>query len=525
MTSGGDRLKHGRIGAAALIVGGGILASRLLGIVREIVFAALLGASGVTDEYVAAFRIPDYANYLLAGGFLTITFIPIFSKYLADDEEHEGWVGFTSILRWLAIGVTTLVVLGWIAAPWVIAAVYPKFTPEQVAATVHLTRIVIPAQFAFVVGAMFVAVQYAKGHFTIPTLAPVIYNLCIIGGGIGYALVRGSADPEGFIWGALVGAFVGNFGLQWWGARQTGMHLVPRAPWRHTAVRQYVLIALPLMLGQSIVALDETFMSIFGGLVGEATQTHLLYARRTMLVPVGLIAQAAAVAAYPFLARLFAEGRTKEMYRTVDRALRWVLVLSLAATGLLAAMAIPIVRTLYERFQFTPLDSAAVADALFFYAFAVPIWGTLQILSRGFYAKRDMWTPVLVGTVATLVAIPIYFVLTDRFGIEGVAVASVVSLGLYTTALGAFWYRNPVARAGLRRVIDTAGRAVPLAVLGAFAAFAVATAASRALPGGVTLSNLVATALGTAAFAGTALVVGALLYDLLRRGAPDQLGG
>ncbi|MEA2009788.1 MAG: lipid II flippase MurJ, partial [Actinomycetota bacterium] len=88
-----DRLKPGRMGIAALIVSGGILISRVLGVLREIIFAGMLGADGVTDQYVAAFRIPDYANYLLAGGFLTITFIPIFSKYLADEDEAEGWRG------------------------------------------------------------------------------------------------------------------------------------------------------------------------------------------------------------------------------------------------------------------------------------------------------------------------------------------------------------------------------------------------------------------------------------------------
>ena len=110
MSRSTDRLKRSRIGIAALIVSGGILISRLLGVVREMIFAAFLGADNITDQYVAAFRIPDYANYLLAGGFLTITFIPIFSKYLADDDEEGGWRAFSSIVRWLAIGITALII-------------------------------------------------------------------------------------------------------------------------------------------------------------------------------------------------------------------------------------------------------------------------------------------------------------------------------------------------------------------------------------------------------------------------------
>ena len=96
MTSFLERLRRGDIGAAAIIVAAGILISRFLGIIRDMVFAGMLGADGVTDQYVAAFRIPDFANYLLAGGFLTITFIPIFARYMASDDEDEAWLGFTA---------------------------------------------------------------------------------------------------------------------------------------------------------------------------------------------------------------------------------------------------------------------------------------------------------------------------------------------------------------------------------------------------------------------------------------------
>jgi len=519
MSTSSDRLSTSRIGIAALIVSGGILISRLLGVLREVIFAGMLGADAVTDQYVAAFRIPDFANYLLAGGFLTITFIPIFSKYLADDDEADGWKGFSSIVRWLTIGISLLIVVAWSVTPLIIETLYPDFTTEQVETTVRLTRIVLPAQFAFVVGAMFAAVQFAKGVFTIPTLAPIVYNLLIIAGGVVYAAVTGTADPEGFIWGALVGAFVGSLAIQWWGARRVGMRFDLKAPWRHPAVGQYIALAIPLMLGLSIVVLDETFMSIFGEQVGDGSQTNLQYARRTMLVPVGIIAQAASVAAYPFLARLFAEGKIKAMQRTVDQAMRWVLVLSIAAAGLLAALALPLIRTLFERFAYTEADSTAAAAALFFYAFAVPVWGGLQVLTRAFYARRSMWTPVLVGTGVTLVAVPLYVVMTRSFGIEGVALASVLVLSLYAGVLALLWYRGAAGRARLRGVLSIAGRAIPPTVLGAAGAFVVSWGVTSILPGPTTLVNLIAVVLWTAIFAGIAFSLGSFLYDLLTAAA------
>ena len=521
------RLGRGDVGAAAVVVAGGIMLSRLLGIVRDMIFAWMLGADGVTDVYVAAFRIPDFANYLLAGGFLTITFIPIFAKYMADDEEDAGWVGFSAIIRWLALGITALIAIAWAATPSLVAWLFPDFTPDQADSTIQLTRIVLPAQFAFVVGAMFAAVQYAKGIFTIPTLAPIIYNLGIITGGIAWQVATGEPDPAGFIWGALAGAFIGNFAIQIWGARRVGMKLSISAPWKHPAVIAYIVIAFPLMLGQSVVALDELFMSVFGGMVGEGAQTHLQFARRTMFVPIGVIAQAAAVAAYPTLARLFAEGNRPALLHTVNKAMRYVFVLSIGAAGIVAAMSLPTIRVLFERGSFTSDDTSAAASALFMYAFGIPVWGALQIITRAFYAKREMWTPVIVGTAVTILAVPLYFVMHSAFGIEGVAITSVLTLGVYTAVLMGVWYRPADARAGLGPMLKGAGRAIPLAVPAAFASGAVAWAISTGIEGSPLISATLALVVGGVVYAGVVLGIGSLLYDLLRRRTTDerQLGG
>jgi len=507
-----------RLGKAALIVSGGVLLSRILGQLREIIFAGMLGADGITDQYVAAFRIPDFLNYLLAGGFLSITFIPIFAKYLADDDEEGGWVALSAVLRPIALGIIVLVAIGYMATPWIIDTIYPDFTAEQVTATVHLTRIVLPAQMFFVLGALFSAVQYAKGHFTIPTIAPIVYNLGIITGGLVYARVTGTPDPEGFIWGALAGAFAGNFALQWWGARRIGMKLYLATSWRHPALRTYIAIALPLMIGQSIVVLDETFMSTFGGLSGEGAQTHLLYARRTMFVPIGVVAQAAGVAAYPFLARLFAEGKTQLMADTVDKTLRWVLALSILAAGLIASLSVPTIRVLFERSAFKPDDTIAAAGALFFYALAIPVWGGLQVLNRAFYARRQMWTPVAVGSVATVLAIPTYWAMQRAFGLEGVAAASVITLSVYTFALGSLWYRDQGHRGRVGAILESAGRAVPLAVGGGAAAWVAASGLENILGSGF-MASLVTLLAATAVYSSFAVALAGGLFELTKHTA------
>lgn len=498
------------MGIAALIVSGGVLISRLLGQVRDIVFASMLGADTATDQYVAAFALPDFLNYLLAGGFLAITFIPIFSRYLADEDEQGGWAALSAIIRPITIGIVAFVAIGWVAAPTVIAGLFPDFAAAEVDQTVRFTRIVLPAQVFFVVGGLLMAVQYAKGVFTIPTLAPIVYNVGIIAGGVGYYVVTGEADPEGFVWGALGGAIVGNFALQWWGARRVGMRLVWGTNRRHPALRQYVLIAFPLMIGQSIVVLDETFMRVFGNLVGDGVQTQLQLARRTMFVPVGIIAQAAGVATYPFLARMFAEGKRAELAAAVDRALRYVLVISMLAAALLAALTVPVVRALFQRGSFDAADSTGSARALFFYALAIPVWGALQILTRAFYARREMWTPVVVGTATTVVAIPVFFGLQRGFGLRGVALASTLTLAAYTGTLAVLWYRSVRPFGRIAAATEPSLRVVPVVVAGGAAGALAAGGITVALGTGF-LATVTAVVAGGAAFGAAALLSGGAL--------------
>lgn len=457
-----------RIGRAAMIVSIGVLLSRLLGFVREMVFAGILGANAQSDEYFVAFLIPDFLNYLLAGAFLTITFVPIFMRHLAAEDEAEAWRAFSAIVRLLAVGMIALVAVAMLLAPHVITLIEPGFTAEQVVRATRLTRIVLPAQIFFVTGSMLMAVQYAKEQFVIPTLAPIIYNVGIIAGGL---LLGYFADlqVEGFAWGVLAGAFVGNFAVQVWGARRAGMRLDFRVPWFHPALVEYLKLAIPLMLGQSVVVLDEQLGRSFGSLAEDGAVSWLNYARRVMLVPAGVIAQAAGVAAYPYLARLVEEGKLREVADTVANALRYVLFLSLPAAVILALVSEPAIALLFQRGQFGVDDTRATAAALVFYAFAIPLWGIAQLVNRGFYARRQMWTVVIVGTAGTLAAIPLYYVLLGAMGHPGLALASTLALALYCTALLVIWAVRTSA-APLRVLVGSVLRslAATAAAAGAF---------------------------------------------------------
>ena len=310
---------------------------------------------------------------------------------------------------------------------------------------------------------------------------------------------------SGFAWGVLAGAIIGNFLIQAYGAFREGLRLPSGVPFANPVVREYLLLALPLMLGQSLVVLDESFARVFGTQLGEGPTSQLGFARQTMLVPIGVVAQAAGVAAYPYLSRLVEEGKLREMTVSLARAVRYVLVASFVATAALVALSVPAIRALFERGQFGPADTVASASALVFYALGIPFWGVQQLLARGFYARRQMWTPVIVGTAATVLAVPAYIIFKELMGIQGIALASTISIAVYTIVLGAIWIDRTGSHV-LAGFAQTLVRALVPALVACGAAWLVSYAVADLATGfvGVVLQLAAGGAAAGAAFLGLA---------------------
>jgi len=256
------------------------------------------------------------------------------------------------------------------------------------------------------------------------------------------AILVDPVPADGFVWGALVGAALGNFGIQWFGARRVGLRLVRGVVWKHRAVRTYLALAVPLMVGQSVAVLDEQFVRFFGQLAPDGGISALSFARVLNMVPVGMVAQAAGVAAFPFLASLAASGRRSELAETTLRTARMTLFLGTGAAAAVLAVGAPGVRLVFQWGAFGAADSALVAQLLGVYALAIPAWGVHQVVSRSFYAERRMWPPVVIGTLAAAAAIPLSLGLVSARGARGLVWASVISVGVYTVALTLFWLRG-----------------------------------------------------------------------------------
>lgn len=489
---------------AAMVIATSVLLSRVLGVVRDALIAGLIGVNPEADLYFDAFLIPDILNYFLAGAYLTITLVPILSRHLEASDNDSASRAFTSVFRFMAVAIVALTLVMWFFADSLAEVLFPEVS--DTARLASMTRIVLPAQIFLVLGSLLMAVQYTHKRFFIPAAAPVIYNAGIIAGGL-IGAVFGEATPEAFLIGAVVGAGVGNFGLQWWGARRTGTWFAPVSEGQ-SAVGEYLVLAIPLMIGQSVAVLDEQFVRIFGQL-DEGATAALSYSRKLVMVPIGVIAQAAGVAAFPFLAGLYARGANDELVETTGRAARKTLFVAAAATAGLVVLARPLVRLVFQYGRFSAADTELVSSLVVLGAFAIPAWGMHQLLARHFYAKRKMWTPVIIGTIFSALAIPTWLGLHRIMGVEGFALASTLVMTAYALGLLVAWGFDS-GWAAVRRLAPAFVRSLVSAGVAAAAGWLVVDALGGDGQIGLIQALFVALVAGTAtvaAFLGTSLLL------------------
>ncbi|MCL5669903.1 MAG: murein biosynthesis integral membrane protein MurJ [Acidobacteria bacterium] len=417
---------------SAGIVMAGVLASRLLGFFRQWTVAHEIGANAATDAYNAAFTLPDFLNYLVAGGALSVTFIPVFAKQLADAKEEEGWHVFSTVITVMGLALILLVAAGEVLAPHIVALMAPGFKSSEMAQTIFLTRLMLPAQFCFYLGGILSAVQYAKSQFFVPSLAPVIYNLAIICGGL---VLASRIGITGFSVGVLVGALSGNFLLQIYGARRAGARFSPNFDLRHPGFRLFVKLSIPIMLALSLVFTDDWIIRWFGSYLAQGSITWLSYAKTLMRVPLAVVGQAVGVASFPFLAQLYSEKRHEELNRLLNDTLRGLLFLLVPISALTIALNRPLVYFVFSDTRLRATDFNATAAALAFFSLGMFAWGAQSILARGFYATRNTLTPAIVGTAITFLNLPLYAYLAARMQYRGLALASSIGIAVYAVVL------------------------------------------------------------------------------------------
>jgi putative peptidoglycan lipid II flippase len=378
-----------------------LLASRLLGLVRDAVIAGMFGQSAERDAYVLSFQIPDLIFFLVAGGALSSAFIPVFSEYLHTDREEDAWKVFSVVVSVMSVILVAVIAAAWIAAPWLAGIVAPG-RPELHPMIAQLSRVVLPAQFAFFIGGILFGTLYARQVFAVPGLGPNVYNLGIITGGLVLSHFL-SPGVLGLSWGALAGAVVGNLVIPLLVMRKLGMAFSFSLDLKHPGVRKVFRLMAPVVLGLSLPGVFGLILNFFGSFYGTGVVSALDNSNRIVQAPLAIFGQSLAIAAFPALSQFFAQGRMDAYRDQVASTLRTVLFLAVPASALLIAMPTSVVRLLLEHGAFGPVETARTIETLRPFAFGVAAWCAQPLLMRAFFSIQKTVTPIVLGSVATLV--------------------------------------------------------------------------------------------------------------------------
>src|SRR3989441_8760925 len=397
--------------SATLLLMTAVLLSRVIGYIREAYIAWAFGAGPQTDAYVAGFTIPDWLNYLVAGGTASITFVSIYTRFLAENREEDAQKTFSVIITVMTAGLGIDIVLAEIFTPQISRHLFSEFTAGQLELCVHLTRMLLPAQIFFYVGGVVSAVLLSRRLFLLPAFGPLLYNAAIIRGGL---LLSRRIGIASLAYGALAGSFLGPFLVNAIGAAKIGTGYRPSFDVKNPAFREWVRLSIPLMLGVSLVTADDWILRYFAS-SGVGDIARLNYAKRLFAVPIAVLGQATGQASLPFFARLFGEKRIQEFDTTVNASVYRVAAVSFLSSAWMMAAALPIIDLVYRRGHFLFYDSQQTAVYFFWFSLSLAFWSAQGLYSRAFYAAGNTLTPMIASSVITLASLPMYSALYRTF--------------------------------------------------------------------------------------------------------------
>ncbi|NMB00229.1 MAG: murein biosynthesis integral membrane protein MurJ [Firmicutes bacterium] len=411
-----------QVAKAATIVMLAILASRILGFLRERAVAEVFGRTATTDVFFAAFALPDLMYQLLVGGALSSAFIPVFTQYLAKDQEEEAWYVASSFLNAVFLVLLLIMILGVIFTPSLAPLVGVGFTGEQKDLLVLLMRVTFPAVFFTALAGLCMGVLHSYQKFLLPALGPIVYNLGQI---LGAYVLGPLVGIMGMGIGTVLGA-IGNFTLQFpavW--RKAVKNYRPVVDFKHPGIRRMGQLMLPAILGLSISQVNVIVNQNLASTLETGSIVALRLANRLINFPLGIFAMGISTAVFPTLARLVAKGEKSEFVRTLSFGLRVVFFITIPSALGMAFLRVPIVRLLFESGEFTSADTLATAFALLFYVPGLFAQAALQVTTRGFYSLQDTKTPVKIGFVTVILnfLLSLAFLRWTQLGAGGLALA------------------------------------------------------------------------------------------------------
>jgi putative peptidoglycan lipid II flippase len=427
-----------------LSVGGLTLVSRIFGFVRDALMAAVLGISPVSDAFNAAFRFPNLFRRLFAEGAFNTAFVPMFSGALETQGQEGAKELAGRIMSWLVAVILAVTIVVEIFAPQIMVLFVPGFVgdAEKFELTVFLTRIMFPYLACMSLMAAYAAILNSMGRFFAAAFAPVVLNLVNIAALIPLAILTLEA-PETAFWVAVATMLGGiaQLVLVYWAIRRAGLVPRLRLPRLDGEVRRFWVLAVP-----AIIAGGITQINIFVGTViasGADEVMSIIYnADRLYQLPLGIIGIAIGTVLLPELSRHLSAGRDVEARASQSQSLFLSMLLSMPAAGALIALALPVVRVLFERGAFLPEDSVNVSHALIAFAVGIPAFVLIRVLQPGFFSRQDTKTPTIFAAISLVVNVVLSLLMFGALRHVGIALATSIAAWINVGLLALFLARR-----------------------------------------------------------------------------------
>jgi len=415
--------------------------SRVVGLLREIVFAGYFGTTGFASAYAIAYQVPNYIAQLFAQSALSAAFVPVFTDLLQKGRRTEA-VRLASTLFWIM-----LIGLGAITAVFILAAglimplfIGPKFGPDLNALTVGLSQVLFPVILLLGLNGLLVGILQSYDHFTIPALSPAVWNVVII-----VLLVvlaphfHGEDKIYAFAIGILVATIV-QLVMAFGALGRIDFRLRVQIDWHDPRIRQVSALMLPVMLGLGIVNLDQLINAAFGSLVSEEAPSAINNAFRIYMLPQGIFSVAVATVLFPTLSRMASGREPAAMRRAVGGGMRQINLLLIPAAAFMLVLPTPIVRLVFQRGEFNAQSTHLVSIALFWFAFSLPFGGLNLLLTRTFFAVQRPWIPTSIAAMNIVVDIIVSIALYKPLGIAGLIIGTITA-NILMTALQCYRLR------------------------------------------------------------------------------------
>jgi putative peptidoglycan lipid II flippase len=404
---------------AAGIIGIAVMCSRLLGLAREQIFAALFGGGGAMDAFTAAFRIPNLLRDLFAEGALSTAFVTTFSKTIARGGDDAAWDLANKVATLTAVVLGVLCVAGMVFSVQLVAALAPGFDPEKAALTAQLTRIMFPFILLVSLAALVMGMLNSKSVFGVPAMASSFFNLGSIVGGVTLGFwIDPHFGPRALV-GLALATVVGGalqLAVQLPSLARLGYRFHPDFQWRDAGVKSILLLMGPSVIAASTTQFNVLVNSMFASTLGDGPIFWLAIAFRLMQLPLGLFGVALGTVTLPLLSRLVVAGQMTGFRAELARAMRLALLLTIPSTVGLIMLAEPIISVLYQHGKFNAYQAAQAAGALRFYAIGLAGYAALKVLVNAFYALDKRKTPMLVSFVAVALNLLLNWIFTFRLG-------------------------------------------------------------------------------------------------------------